>query len=107
MNSIILIKACKGQTIGFENLVGREIQAFRQVLLENETQDVVAETISIHSAPEYVGNVPELLLKLLLLFVGHAAGSSWILQRFYQQSIGLKPSFQAYAGSRAAMTNIL
>ena len=60
MHSIILVKACKGQTIGFEDLVGIEVLAFGLVLVEDETQIVVAESICIHPPPENTRNIPEL-----------------------------------------------
>jgi hypothetical protein len=47
------------------------VHAFREVFVEDEAQDIVAEFIGVHFAPEGVGDVPELLFELLLVFLRH------------------------------------
>ena len=53
-----------GELIGFEQVVGIGVHAFAQVLIEYESEDVVAKFIGTHFPTEGVGNLPELLFEV-------------------------------------------
>ena len=61
-----------------------------QVFVEDEAKDVIGELIRVHLAVWGVGDVPELLLKLLLLLFGHFVVLSWCLPNFAETSTKTK-----------------
>ena len=57
-------------------LLRRRLVVVREVAQEEEGQHVVAEVVRIHRPAQLVGDAPEGVAQLFLIFVGHDAGVS-------------------------------
>ena len=69
-----LIQLGKGHTVVLQDVIGEEVDAFGEVFVEDEAQDVVPELIRPHLSTQRVGDVPELGVEGLFRVVGHGGG---------------------------------
>jgi len=62
-----------------QDLIGEEVHALGEILVEDEAEDVVPEFVGTHLTAQGIGDVPELSLELLLVVFGHVwMGASFL-----------------------------
>ena len=71
-----LIQLGKGDAVVLQDVIREEVDAFGEVFVEDEAQDVVPELIRPHLSTQRVGNVPELGVEGLFRVVGHEGAAS-------------------------------
>jgi len=67
----MLVQLRKLEMILCQQRIGIAFNFLRQAFVKDKPQNVIAEFIRIHLAAQCIGNIPELLLKLMTLFFGH------------------------------------
>jgi len=78
VNRVALIERGEGKSFRLQKLlVDIDVQSFREVLIENEAKNVIAELVRIHPSSQLIGDVPKLLLELFLLFFRHWSASGF------------------------------
>jgi hypothetical protein len=58
-------------TIFLQDRVSEDVHSFGKIFEEDETQDIIAEFVSVHFTSKGVCYIPELLFKLLFVVFRH------------------------------------